>query len=320
MTDPERDEEFEAYLRRRSVLSIRAQSEEKLEPPDDLDDIVLRKARQAIQSPQQMPLYKAPRWALPVALAATFLLCLSVALNVSLNTHQQPYGGSRLVHATAPPAAQPRESSGSLDASGTSATPAAARAPQAAEPAPIASPARQSASSLNAIPAPQVAASAGPGASAQATSVPLAKSARSVPRAAASPGTASTPIAPSVSITAFAPRGAATPPVMPAPAVALPPSAPAPAAAPAIEPLPENSTAPAAGTLEEALVTRSATATRKSADNAPHTDPKAWLKHIDALRAAGDAAEADAELRHFRATFPAYPVQPPPPPPSDPPK
>jgi hypothetical protein len=86
MTDPERDDEFEAFLRRRSVLPRREAVTEKLEPPDNLDVIVLRKARQAIQASPQLPLYKAPRWALPVALAATILLCLSIVLNVSLNT------------------------------------------------------------------------------------------------------------------------------------------------------------------------------------------------------------------------------------------
>jgi hypothetical protein len=86
--DPERDDEFEAYLRRSSALSTRARSEENLEPPDNLDDIVLKNARQAIQSPKPLPLYKAPRWALPVALAATLLLCVSIAVNVSLNSQK----------------------------------------------------------------------------------------------------------------------------------------------------------------------------------------------------------------------------------------
>jgi hypothetical protein len=88
MTDPDRDLEFEAYLRRRSVLSERERGADNLEPPHDLDDIVLRKARQAIQAPKELPLYRAPRWALPVGIVATILLCLSVALNVSLNSHR----------------------------------------------------------------------------------------------------------------------------------------------------------------------------------------------------------------------------------------
>jgi hypothetical protein len=242
VTDPERDEEFEAYLHRRSVLSIRAQSDEKLEPPADLDAIVLRKARQAIHSPQQMPLYRAPRWALPVALAATVLLCISVALNV--NTYQRPQITSRLVQATAPPSPEPREPAGA--------------------------------------------------------------------------------------ITAYAPRASSTASASPAPVMAPPAAAPAASASGPAPPLEseastENPVVPApteraeVQTLNEVAVT----AARKSADatqTSSHTDPKAWLTRIEALRAAGKNAKADAELRRFRAAFPSYEVPATLPTPSDPPK
>jgi hypothetical protein len=213
MTDPEHDEEFEAYLRRHSALSSRVQSEEKLEPPHDLDDIVLRKARQAIQAPQQLPLYKAPRWALPVALAATILLCFSIWLNVSINMHRPPAVSSRLAPAPAPlkPAApQPN---------------AEVILPEAKVVAPHATP----------------------------TPTPSTSDAQS--RVAAAP---------------------------------VPP--------------------PAADT--QAQSPSAALAMRQSAALPPSRDPKAWLKRIDALRAAGETARADAELSRFRAAFPAYPVHP----------
>jgi hypothetical protein len=45
----------------------------------------------------------------------------------------------------------------------------------------------------------------------------------------------------------------------------------------------------------------------KAAAVAPHpADPKAWLQQIDALRAAGKADQADAEMRRFKAVFPNY--------------
>jgi hypothetical protein len=85
MSSVDRDDEFEAYLRHRSVRRDGRQSPARdLEPPENLDQIVLRTAREAIEAPHQLPLYRAPRWALPVGLAATLLLCLSIALNVSL--------------------------------------------------------------------------------------------------------------------------------------------------------------------------------------------------------------------------------------------
>jgi len=89
MSGSERDAEFEAFLRQRSVLSRGQRVARQLEPPEVLDDIVLTQARQAIQSGKQPPLYRAPRWALPVALAATLLLSMSIVLNVSLNARKQ---------------------------------------------------------------------------------------------------------------------------------------------------------------------------------------------------------------------------------------
>jgi hypothetical protein len=91
MSGLEHEDEFETYLRRRSVLRGRESPTQGLEPPEDLDKIVLRTAREAIQASPQMHVYRAPRWALPVGRAATILLCLSVILNVSLRgiRHQE---------------------------------------------------------------------------------------------------------------------------------------------------------------------------------------------------------------------------------------
>jgi hypothetical protein len=93
MTDPGQDEAFETYLKRQSVLPSELLSDDRLEPPAALDAMVLKKAREAIKAPaapdqgrQQM--YRAPRWAVPVALAATIMLCLSVVMNISLNTNR----------------------------------------------------------------------------------------------------------------------------------------------------------------------------------------------------------------------------------------
>jgi hypothetical protein len=89
MTDPEPDETFEAFLKRRSVIPH--PPDEGPEPPAELDRVVLRKAREAIGGRESSGAVapaspRAPRWAVPVAVAATVLLCLSVVLNISLNT------------------------------------------------------------------------------------------------------------------------------------------------------------------------------------------------------------------------------------------
>ncbi|MGH8139468.1 MAG: hypothetical protein ACREVV_14935 [Steroidobacteraceae bacterium] len=90
MSGSEREDEFEAYLRHRSVLPGGVPGSQRLEPPEDLDAVVLRKAREAIRAPARMPVYRAPRWALPVALAATILLSFSILLNVSVIARKPP--------------------------------------------------------------------------------------------------------------------------------------------------------------------------------------------------------------------------------------
>jgi hypothetical protein len=103
MTNPEHDEVFEAYLKRRSVLPNAL--DDRLEPPAALDEIVLQRAQEAIKaqagSDATQQTVRAPRWAMPVALAATVLLCLSVVLNISLNTNRPTPNLQRLAAARA---------------------------------------------------------------------------------------------------------------------------------------------------------------------------------------------------------------------------
>ena len=53
MTDPEQDDVFEAYLKRRAVLPA---LDHELEPPAALDEAVLAKAREAIQPGDGSPI------------------------------------------------------------------------------------------------------------------------------------------------------------------------------------------------------------------------------------------------------------------------
>ncbi len=223
MTDPDDEHEFEAFLKRRTLLPNAVPPDDKLEPPVALDAIVLQQARDSI--PAHKPSPKAPRWALPVALAATILLCLSVVMNISLNTHRPT------AESTAP-------------------------APMAAESTVANSRGQTDRREIVAgdIPSGEVL-------------LPEAKLA--------------------------APRAVAPPPVV------------AEAAAP------------------RQTANEPARAADSEVDNAParrRSDPKTWLQQIDALRAAGKTAQADAELRRFRAAFPAYATKPVPPASFEPPK
>lgn len=77
------DQEFEDFLKRRRPL-FRRDVDDGLEPPAELDRIVLRQARDAIEGERPMRPFGMPRWAAPVAIAATLVLGLSVVLKTGM--------------------------------------------------------------------------------------------------------------------------------------------------------------------------------------------------------------------------------------------
>jgi hypothetical protein len=83
MTGPDDDRELDDFLARRSVHHRRLAERDRIEPSPELDRLVLDKAREAIDVPANAPVYRSPRWALPVALAATLVLAFAVVLNMS---------------------------------------------------------------------------------------------------------------------------------------------------------------------------------------------------------------------------------------------
>ena len=326
MTEPLSDNEFETFLKRRTVLPNGMSDDDKLEPPKALDALVLKRAREAVR--EQRQLSRAPRWAKPVALAATILLCLSVVLNVSLNTNR-PTGDSRrqaAVTADKAPAEAPgaaaegglREEvvTGSGTASREAILPEAKIAePRAARP-PVLAETRAPAPSGS----PRVRGSAADKAAAFADRAGTSAVAPSEPSVALD----------SVSVTA-ARRGSRDP----GPAQRAPEAAPAPGSAAdnadrladrSRTPPPAPATPDSAAGLQEhepARAKRQAGQAVGAAATAaaPHPrDPKTWLRQIDALRAEGKTAQADAEMQRFRAIFPAYPAKPGLPAPSEPPK
>jgi hypothetical protein len=103
MSGPERDDEFEAYLRRRTRLDRRLKSLDRLEPPPELDRIIIGQARQAIQGAPPVPKFRgsghpAPRWALPMGMAATILISLSVLLDLGVRDAIRKDAGRPAVH------------------------------------------------------------------------------------------------------------------------------------------------------------------------------------------------------------------------------
>jgi hypothetical protein len=82
------DDEFEDFLRRRKPI-FRA-PDDMFEPPAEIDRIVLRQAREAIETREPMRVFRAPRWATPLALAATLVLAFTVIFQVGMPQKRPP--------------------------------------------------------------------------------------------------------------------------------------------------------------------------------------------------------------------------------------
>ena len=82
------DDEFEDFLKRRKPV-FRA-PDDMFEPPAELDRVVLRQAREAIESERPLKVFHGPRWAAPVALAATMLLAVTIIFQASDPSKQVP--------------------------------------------------------------------------------------------------------------------------------------------------------------------------------------------------------------------------------------
>ena len=101
MSDSEHDDEFEAYLKRQVPIHKGMRTPERPEPPPELDRIIIGNARKAIRSHSPMRLYRAPKWALPVGLAATILISFSVLLGLGVRSVRHPETSTRQARSSA---------------------------------------------------------------------------------------------------------------------------------------------------------------------------------------------------------------------------
>jgi hypothetical protein len=83
------DDEFEDFLQRRKAVFER-RKDELFEPPAELDRVVLRQAREAIQPPEPMRVFSAPRWSMPIALAATLVLAFTIIFRAEMPSKPAP--------------------------------------------------------------------------------------------------------------------------------------------------------------------------------------------------------------------------------------
>ena len=80
------DEEFDDFLSRRKPLFRRPPDE--LEPPEEIDRVVLRRAREAIEIDRPQRAFRGANWGAPLAIAATLLVVFTVVLHFMQPTHK----------------------------------------------------------------------------------------------------------------------------------------------------------------------------------------------------------------------------------------
>jgi hypothetical protein len=320
MSDSGHEDEFEAYLKRRASGGSTGRpfnkgiaSPDSLEPPPELDRIIIGNARKAIQGPGRVPVYRAPKWALPAALAATIVISFAVVFELGLRTHQtapapEPIDTEIVADAplitaapapalTAPQTQTPPSNShvarsGATERRATSRATALGRSTAAPKAdAPPKAVARLRLPAIPTDPWPPVAAS---------NASPATDSAQPQADEKARTRLARAEVAESRSRADAESSGEAAPRISnaePNPSAAAPPRV---AYAPARPPTMQT---PDVVTLEEVVVTGPAPS--HNARNA-HLDPATWVSEIEKLHNAGRTAEAERQIKRFREAYPAY--------------
>jgi hypothetical protein len=330
ITDSEYHDDFEAYLKRRVSIDRRLALIDRLEPPPELDRIIIGKARAAIQSPAPVAVFKAPRWAVPMGLAATILVSLSMLLDLGMRQAiRQDAGRSQALAAMEEPFDEitlPFDEPSAPDA-------------EAPSPAPsVASPANRSPS--NAFPR-----------SAARMKAPAAKAPwATLPRAYYAPTPATAPPNEPIMVvylsgsarhgasgglterdmvasrlrTAEKPSGSADPMVTVIVTASRRFESQTAQSAISVTAFPQGgvsedtttlAASPAAALPSIHMESGSARQSARSgvgsaAERRKHPNPRAWLDYIEKMRAQGLTGEAEQEFKHFRDVYPGYSVPP----------
>jgi hypothetical protein len=332
MTSSGRDDEFEVYLKRRGRIDRRLKSLDRLEPPAELDRIIIGQAREAIHGPIPVGLFRAPRWALPMGMAATILISLSILLDLGMKgaIQRDASWGPRAARTTA--AVAPSAVSPPLVIAMEPA-PAPADAPAAASPSASVTFARSAErtrpSPIKTAPWPPLprtpAAAAAPTETASAKAAPLAGRATdasstgddtrsrvaehllAASRVRTAPGASGSGSAELVQgsspypdhmeiVTVIGTRIHQTyAAAVAAPVTSMSSEASENLSSPYV---PDTSNIQPQGGLDWA------------AERHRHPNPLEWLDHIKKMRAAGLTAEADQELRFFHDAYPGFRVPP----------
>ncbi len=282
MNEPIDDKAFEEYLKRGSPVSQHYQALDSDEIPADIDRQVLARAEEAVRAPVVRKARAWQRWSVPVALAASAVLAVSIV--IESGQHE-----STLTRAPSYPAAE-RETTAAVphaDEQETAPTHAYEPPPGAAPAAPTDVPRAGSTPQDRpaASPRAQVERSSEPRAAAQPRLEALAK--RAEAEAAEQKASADARMErarqrAAEDLNDRAMQASRTP----------------------VHPVPP---APPPATAQHAAPVASA-AQAESQSIARERDPEDWLRQIRELRASGNAEEADREWKAFREAFPDHVV------------
>ena len=340
MTGFERDDDFEAYLRRRVPIDRRLKSLGRLEPPAELDRLIIGRAREAIQGAPPVRVFRAPRWALPMGLAATILVSLSILLDLGMQGAIRKDAGKAsavwvgVVQEPSQAAAEPLTSQATAGVSGGLPAAEMAPAPSPVTPSRSSSAAASAGSSertrqaaLRMAPSPPLLESVARSAAISKAAPLVSEVANSAPTATAADDTRSRVGEHALSANrvrrlAEASGGGSAEPL---------PAAPPPEAHMEIvtvigtrvhESYAMSVAAPVASMSSSATIDSAPSYVPDTsniqiegglswaAERHRHPNPRVWLDHIKKMRAAGLTAAADQELRRFHDAYPDFPAPP----------
>ena len=276
MSDPIDDKAFEEYLKRGSAVSQQYRSLHEVEPPRHLDKDVLAQAERAVHSQTLQKSRRWKTWSVPVALAASTLIAVSIVLESGMQ-HEAT--------STAPVAAPMKAEA---DASGSAAANGAREMDEAAAQA------KRSEDLSERILHVETTVAAPAPAPESPAFVPDPALAAKAERAAQAP------------MPVEAERRAKENIDVQSQAM-LEPLAPEPVDQYAIASRAPETAPPAAMRREHRMAAPSSAVSDQAKPRATR-DPEQWLRDIRELRTAGETKEADRQWKEFEAAFPDYAV------------
>lgn len=276
-------DDIDDWLERREPLFPRSPSAERLEPPSDIDRVVLAKARAALRngrgSEDQRPaFFTLSQWSLPLGLAATLLLAIAVVVRVNPGA---PVAASDIA-----------ENTDKLDLPPPAASVAAPD---------VAAQGLPEEASREAV-APARGRAAGPESTPQEQTRELR---RSSPAMAASKAAPNDEVAVLPEAAPAVPPGLAATPMVAASSTPATEAAAAGAVAAAPAPVPSAS-ASVARVTDAVASSESANASAAVQAEALRLDPLRWYRHVVALREQGRATDAEREWRALKKRFPDF--------------